>query len=107
MPTKKQLPHMEIRCCMMRVWQYSRENPALYGRRSSVLVCPACDMPSLAPCLHEEADTRVFAHATEADKRLKQENKQLCYWYCFISSGHTCGVTAMSGWTVGFAKIAG
>ena len=49
----------------MRVQQYSRENP----RRSSVLVCPACDMPSFAPCLHEEADTRIFAHATEAAKR--------------------------------------
>ena len=53
----------------MRVQQYSRENPALCGRRSSVLVCPACDMPSFAPCLHEEADTRIFAHATEAAKR--------------------------------------
>ena len=47
--------------------QYSRENPALYGR-SSVLVCPACDMPSFAHCLHEEADTRLFASATEAAK---------------------------------------
>ena len=26
-------------------------------------------MPSLAPCLHEEADTRMFARATEAAKR--------------------------------------
>ena len=41
----------------------------LYRRRSLVLVCPACDMPSLAPCLHEEADTRIFALATEAAKR--------------------------------------
>ena len=54
----------------MRVRQYSRENPAFYGRRSSVLkVCPACDMPSFAPCLHEEADTRIFARATEAAER--------------------------------------
>ena len=53
----------------MRVQQNSRENPALYGRRSSVLVCPACDMPSCAPCLHEEADTGIFAHATDAAKR--------------------------------------
>ena len=45
------------------------KNPALYGRRSSVLVCPACDMSSFAPCLHEEADTRIFARATEAAKR--------------------------------------
>ena len=33
------------------------------------LVCPACDMPSFAPCLHEEVGTRIFAHATEAAKR--------------------------------------
>ena len=32
-------------------------------------MCPACDMPSYAPCLHEEADTRIFARATEAAKR--------------------------------------
>ena len=53
----------------MRVRQYSRENPVLCGRRSSVLVCLACDMPSFALCLHEEADTRIFARATEAAKR--------------------------------------
>ena len=27
-------------------------------------------MPSFAPCLHEEADIRIFAHATEAAKGL-------------------------------------
>ena len=53
----------------MRVRQYSRESPALYGRRSSVLVCPACDMPSFAPCLHVETDTRIFARVKEAAKR--------------------------------------
>ena len=53
----------------MRVRQYSRENTALYGRRSSVLVCPVCNMPLFAPCLHEEADTRIFARAAEAAKR--------------------------------------
>ena len=26
-------------------------------------------MPSFAPCLHKEADTRIFARATEAAKR--------------------------------------
>ena len=31
-------------------------------------------MPSFAPCLHEEADTRTFACATEAAKR---PNKRL------------------------------
>ena len=29
---------------------------------------PACDMPSFAPYLHGEADTRIFARATEAAK---------------------------------------
>ena len=32
-------------------------------------------MPSFAPCLHEEADTRIFARATEAAKRL---SKKIC-----------------------------
>ena len=53
----------------MRVWQYSRENPALYGRRRLVLVYPARDVSSLSPCLHEEADTRLFTQATETAKR--------------------------------------
>ena len=26
-------------------------------------------MPPFAPCLHEEADTRILAHATEVAKR--------------------------------------
>ena len=26
-------------------------------------------MPSFVPCLHEEANTRIFAHASEAAKR--------------------------------------
>ena len=45
----------------------------LYGGRSLVLVCPACDMSSLAPCLHKDADTRMIARVTEAAKMLKQE----------------------------------
>ena len=32
-------------------------------------MCPACDISSFAPCLHEEADTRIFARAMEAAKR--------------------------------------
>ena len=56
----------------MRMQQYSRENPALY-RRSSVLVFPACDMPSFAPCLHEETETRIFVHATEAAKKANKK----------------------------------
>ena len=31
-------------------------------------------MPSFAPCLHEEADTRIFSRATEAAKK---PNKKL------------------------------
>ena len=34
-----------------------------------VLVCPACNLPSFAPCLLEEAHTRIFARAKEAAKR--------------------------------------
>ena len=57
----------------MRVRQYSRENPALYGRRNTVLVYPACDMFSFVPCLHEEADTRIFAPVSEAAKRANKK----------------------------------
>ena len=32
-------------------------------------MCPAFDMLSFTPCLHGEADTRIFARATEAAKR--------------------------------------
>ena len=83
----------------MRVRQYPRENPALYRRRSSVLkACPAYDMPSFAPCLHEEADTRIFARATEA---VKMPNKKISSCAadnnCCCSSGHTCGATVVSG----------
>ena len=61
-------------------------------------MCPACDLPSFTPCLHEEADTRLFARATEAAKR---PNKKISS--CAVdtdvvySSGHTCGATVVSG----------
>ena len=61
----------------MRVRQYSSKNPTLYRRRSSVLVCPAYNMPLFVPRLDEEADTRIFARATEAAKRPIKKNKQL------------------------------
>ena len=78
MPTKTQLPQMEIRYCTMTMFQCSSENPALYRkRRSSILVCPACNMSSLAPCLHEEADTKCLLMLRKQLKGLKQENKQL------------------------------
>ena len=43
----------------------------------AVLVYPACDVSSFAPCLHEEADTIMVAPR----KQLKgfQENKQPHY----------------------------
>ena len=66
----------------MRVRQHSRENPALYRRRSLVLVCPAIDMPSFVPCLHEEAETRIFARATKAAKR---HNKKISC--CAVETG--------------------
>ena len=36
-------------------------------------MCAAYDMPSFAPILHEEADTRIFARATESAKRPNNE----------------------------------
>ena len=36
-------------------------------------MCPACNMPSFAPSLHEEADTRIFACAMEAAKRTNKK----------------------------------
>ena len=36
-------------------------------------MCPACDLPSFTLCLHEEADIRIFARATEAAKRPKMK----------------------------------
>ena len=65
MPPKKQLLQMEDESVTM-----SRENPALYGRGSSSYCVQLALCPHLiAPCLHEEADTRMFACATEAAKR--------------------------------------
>ena len=64
---------MVISHCTMTVLQYTRENPALYRRRSWVVVCPACDMPSFAPCLHEEADTIMFAQSTETARRANKK----------------------------------
>ena len=94
MLTKKQIPQMEIRCCTLTVRQYSRENPALYGRRSSVRVCPAHNMSSLAPCLHEEADTRLCAHATEAARRA---DKKLGRWTVgHSSSTRSCCSTGLT-----------
>ena len=36
-------------------------------------MCPARDMPSLAHCLLEEADTRMFANVTEAAQRANKK----------------------------------
>ena len=83
---------------MGRVRQYSRENPALYRRRSSVLVCPVCDMPSFTPCLHEEADTRIFARATESAKMPDKKISSCAVDTDVVrSSVHTCGATVVSG----------
>ena len=72
--------------------------PALYGRRSLVLVRPVCDMPSFTPCLHEEADTRIFARAMESAK-VPNKNISSCAVDTDVvrSSGHTCGTTVVSG----------
>ena len=34
-----------------------------------MLESPTCDSSSLVPCLHEEADTRMFVHAADASNR--------------------------------------
>ena len=73
----------------MKVRQYSWENPALYGRRSSVLVCPVCDMPSFAPCLHEEVDARIFARATEAAKRPNKKISSCAVYTAIVVQGQT------------------
>ena len=56
--------------CQLRNINHRLRSGVAWGecdnRRSSVLVCPACDMPSFAPCLFDEAGTRIFAHAMEA-----------------------------------------
>ena len=53
----------------------TQERALQFWSRSWVLVRPACDMHSFAPCLHEEEDTRIFAHATEAAKRPNKKIK--------------------------------
>ena len=59
----------------MRVRQYSRENCTLREKKLGLSVS-ACDIPSFAPCLHEESDTRIFAPATEAAKRSNKKTSR-------------------------------
>ena len=50
-----------------------RTNPALYWRRSSVLMCPACDMPSFVPCLQEN----IYKNYVGAMEAAKRPNKKI------------------------------
>ena len=43
-------------------------------------------MPSFAPYLHEEADARIFAHATEAAKRPNKKISILCQEMAYIQA---------------------
>ena len=58
-------------------------------------------MPSFAPCLHEEADARIFARATEAAKRPNKKISGcavdtdvvvLVYLWCNSCEWMNCGV---------------
>ena len=64
------------------------------------LLYPACNMPSFAPCLHEEADTRIFARAKEAAKR---PNKKISS--CAVDTDVVL-VIPMVQWSAELAKIA-
>ena len=54
-------------------------------------------MPSFAPCLHEEADTRLFARAWEAAKRPNKKISSCAVDTGSSSSGLTCVATVVSG----------
>ena len=49
-------------------------------------------MPSFAPCLHEEADTRIFGRAMEAAKRPNNKISS-----CAVDTDVVCGATVVSG----------
>ena len=40
-------------------------------------------MPLFAPCLHEEADTSIFARAVEVAKR---HSKKISSWQCAVDT---------------------
>ena len=85
----------------MTVRQYSRVNTALYGRRSSVLMCPVRDMSSLAPCLHEEADTRMFARAlaTKRAEKISSRTVDTNVVVLVIPMVQQLGVDELWGWS--------
>ena len=64
---KQELFHYLSQCCVSWTLGANKEIVATDGEQ--VLVCPARDISSLAPCSHEEADTRMFVHAAEATNR--------------------------------------
>ena len=64
---KQELFHYLSQCCVS--WTLDANKEIVATDCEQVLVCPARDISSLAPCSHEEADTRMFVHAAEAANR--------------------------------------
>ena len=54
-------------------------------------------MPSFAPCWHEEADTRIFAHAMEAAKRPNKKISSCAVYSPIVILVILCGATVVSG----------
>lgn len=62
---KRELFHYRSQCCISWVIAANKEIVATDGEQ--VLLSPDRDeISSLSPCLHEEADTRMFVHAADA-----------------------------------------
>ena len=72
MPTKNQLAQIK----MSHEYDHTPERALHYTGGEEVLVYPTCDVSSLAPCSHDDADTILFAHAVEAAKRAYKKKKQ-------------------------------
>ena len=64
---KQELFHCLSQSCASWTIGANKEIAATNG--TQVLVSPAHDSSSLAPCLHEEADTMMFVHDADATSR--------------------------------------
>ena len=61
---KKELFHYLSQDCS--TWPTDANKKIVITDGTEVLVSPFRDTSSLVPCLHEEADTRMFVHAADA-----------------------------------------
>ena len=100
MPTKKQLVQIEIRCDAQ--CDNTPERVLHFTGEEEVLVYPARDVASLAPCSHEEADTIIFAHAMETAKRaykkINSRNVDTDVGVLAIHVVQQLGVDGLWGW---------